>query len=148
MYGIPNTVLAAEMVIFSLGFWYAFSSSEYSSKAKPHKQRMTVFRALFDALNPSDILLGILRAVTVLGGRRQYPAAGPVASYGNIRSKSYRHGAHSSEGDVEGHAFEEYSQSVFQPLPPTYRNREEEELAQRDLVTGASSGRTPSPRRY
>ena len=59
LYGIPAVLTCAEMVIFSLGFWYAFSSSEYSSKAKPHAQPLSLWSATLHALNPWDLISGI-----------------------------------------------------------------------------------------
>ncbi|KAK5169024.1 uncharacterized protein LTR77_006333 [Saxophila tyrrhenica] len=61
LYGIPATATCAEMVLFSLGFWYSFSSSEYSSTAKPHVRPLPMWKAVLDALNPTDFVLGVVR---------------------------------------------------------------------------------------
>ncbi|KAF2717476.1 hypothetical protein K431DRAFT_210915, partial [Polychaeton citri CBS 116435] len=61
LYGIPALVLCCEMVIFSLGFWYAYSSTEYSSNAKPRDQRLPIWKAALDAMNPYDFLHGIVQ---------------------------------------------------------------------------------------
>lgn len=63
LWGISATATCVEMVLFSLGFWYAFSSTEYSSDAKPHVNRLPVWRAVLDALNPTDIILGIVKII-------------------------------------------------------------------------------------
>jgi hypothetical protein len=40
---------------------YSFSSTEYSSDAKGHIKRLPIWKAILDALNPTDIIMGILR---------------------------------------------------------------------------------------
>lgn len=61
LYGIPATASCVEMALFSFGFWYAFSASEYSSKAKPHERPLPLWKAALDALNPMDLILGLGR---------------------------------------------------------------------------------------
>lgn len=58
--------MAVEMALLSFGFLYTFSSSEYSSSAKPKHQPMPLGRAILDALNPSDLFAGIYRAFRML----------------------------------------------------------------------------------
>lgn len=71
LYGIPATATCAEMVLFSLGFWYAFSSTEYSSKAKPREQALPVWKAALHALNPWDIIAGMARIFPLCGEVRR-----------------------------------------------------------------------------
>jgi hypothetical protein len=49
------------MVLFALGFWYAFSATEYGSNAKPRDKPYPLWRAIIDAVNPIDLLLGVAR---------------------------------------------------------------------------------------
>lgn len=67
IWGMPGLCTCAEMVLFSLGFWYAFSSTEYSSTAKPYEQPLPLGKAILDALNPSDLVLGIARIFPIWG---------------------------------------------------------------------------------
>ena len=67
LWGIPGLATCAEMVLFSLGFWYAFSSTEYGSSAKPRDTPLPLGRALLDALNPLDLIIGIARIFTLSG---------------------------------------------------------------------------------
>lgn len=60
-YGIPAVLTCCEMVLFSAGFWYAFSSSEYSSSAKPGQTPYRIWEAALHALNPWDLIAGIAR---------------------------------------------------------------------------------------
>jgi hypothetical protein len=61
IWGIPGVATCAEMVLFSLGFWYAFSSTEYGSSAKPHSTPLPVWRAVLDVVNCWDLIKGIYR---------------------------------------------------------------------------------------
>jgi len=67
LWGIPGLATCAEMVLFSLGFWYAFSSTEYGSSAKPRDTPLPLGRAILDALNPLDLVVGIARIFTLSG---------------------------------------------------------------------------------
>ena len=67
LYGIPNTLRAVEAVILSALNWYAFSASEYGSKMHREKP-YNFFHAMAHSLNPTDLLLGIARAVQLLLG--------------------------------------------------------------------------------
>ena len=51
------------MVLFSIGFWYAYSSTEYSSKAQSGATPRPIMSAVLHALNPSDLISGTVRAV-------------------------------------------------------------------------------------
>lgn len=58
--------MCVESVLFCAAFWYAFSSSEYSHK--PNTRRLPLWKAVLDSLNPSDLILGVARAVSLLLG--------------------------------------------------------------------------------
>lgn len=77
-YGIPNALMCVETVLFSAAFWYAFSSTEYGSNAKPRIERMPLWRAVFDALNPYDLLHGIVKAFVLLTGGNMGGKTGPT----------------------------------------------------------------------
>ena len=53
------------MIVFALGFWYAFSSTEYGTKAKPDQNPLPWWKAVVDALNPWDLIFGIARIFTL-----------------------------------------------------------------------------------
>ncbi|KAK5122278.1 hypothetical protein LTR85_004189 [Meristemomyces frigidus] len=61
LYGLPSLLTCVEMVLFAAAFWYAYSSTEYSSSAKPRDQRLSLPKAVLDALNPYDLFAGIGR---------------------------------------------------------------------------------------
>ncbi|KAK5108514.1 hypothetical protein LTR62_008254 [Meristemomyces frigidus] len=67
LWGIPGLATCAEMVLFSLGFWYAFSSTEYGSNAKPRDTTLPLWKAVLDALNPMDLITGIIRIFPLFG---------------------------------------------------------------------------------
>jgi hypothetical protein len=154
LYGIPNVLLAAEMVLFSLLFWYAYSAGEYSANAsaasKSYSQPLNFFRAIFDALNPSDLILGILRAFTLFGSVRSDgsrtnswegqggfgQAGGSYEPIGGRRGRS-----HQSVND------EGYDMQTFHGPPPMYPEEGYDPTKDR-LVGDPRYGRTPSPRQY
>ena len=51
------------MVPISLSFWYAYSSTEYSLSARPSGHRLSLPKAILDAINPYDLFAGIGRMV-------------------------------------------------------------------------------------
>ena len=55
------------MVLFSLGFWYAFSSTEYGSNAKPRDTPLPLGKAILHAINPWDLIIGIARIFPLWG---------------------------------------------------------------------------------
>jgi hypothetical protein len=79
VYGLPNTLMCIETILFSASFWYAFSSSEYATKTA--LRRLPLWKAVLDALNPYDLLHGVVRAVMIIvgccGRRRRGDAVKP-----------------------------------------------------------------------
>ncbi|OQV11089.1 hypothetical protein CLAIMM_14986 [Cladophialophora immunda] len=61
-YGIPMMLCALESLLFSLLFHWAYRSREYRSDGP----RMPVWRAVFDAMNLTDIVQGVFRAFYLL----------------------------------------------------------------------------------
>ncbi|KAK4545048.1 hypothetical protein LTR36_003599 [Oleoguttula mirabilis] len=67
LWGIPGLCTCVEMVLFACGFWYAFSSTEYSSTAKPSEQPLPWWKAILHVLNPSDLFIGIAKIFPLCG---------------------------------------------------------------------------------
>ena len=61
VFGLPGTILALEMVFFSGIFYYAYSVREYTAKGNPTAVKLGFFHAVLDALNPMDIVRGLMR---------------------------------------------------------------------------------------
>lgn len=59
------------MVLFAFGFWYAFSSTEYSTKNHPRGTPLPLWRAIVDVINPWDLIQGIGRIVPLWGELRR-----------------------------------------------------------------------------
>lgn len=93
------------MVLFSLSFWYAFSATEYSSKAWPRTKPLNIMHAIADALNPSDLFLGIARIFGLAAGdpRRSGKYADTVGR-GSVGTPSYAG----------------YNQPMYAPASDTY----------------------------
>lgn len=70
-YGIPAVLTCVEMVLFAVGFWYSFSASEYSSRAKPGHTPYPIWKAALHALNPTDLILGVVRIFGLCAEVRQ-----------------------------------------------------------------------------
>ncbi|KAI9754079.1 MAG: exosome nuclease subunit [Chaenotheca gracillima] len=63
-FGVPNLIIGLEMVIISLCMHFAYKSSEY--KGDHVGPRMGIFRAAAHAINPSDLIRGIVRMVKLI----------------------------------------------------------------------------------
>jgi hypothetical protein len=149
-YGLPNTILAVEMVLFSAGFWYAYSSTEYSTKARPGYEQINFFKALLDASNPTDIIKGVLRIPALLLGQGGATEAGKYtgpASYGPVGGQGYHQPSYSLDSNDGGRMQYGYGQAPYQPPPPFHARDEEEVDGKRYLMADARGARTPSPRR-
>ncbi|KAK0252085.1 hypothetical protein B0A54_07788 [Friedmanniomyces endolithicus] len=102
LWGIPGLATCAEMVLFSLGFWYAFSSTEYGSNAKPRNTPLPLGKALLDVINPIDLLSGIARIFPLWGeihrsgGWAQWRAAIPISR----QIRKYRNKKRAGEGNA------------------------------------------------
>jgi hypothetical protein len=146
-YGVPNVVLAAEMVIFSTVFWYAYSSTEYSSKARPNYKQLNIVHAFFDAINPADTIMGVLRIPIVLASSGRVAMMGKYGGPTRYGPVNGAHASYSLDGIDAGRESVGYGQSPCQP-PPPFHLREEEEEDERHLFAGARDARTPSPWPY
>lgn len=61
-YGLPNLILVLEMVLFSAGFWFSYPVTDYPAQDGA-LGRLSFFRAIADALNPSDLISGFAKAL-------------------------------------------------------------------------------------
>ncbi|KXT06497.1 hypothetical protein AC578_6076 [Pseudocercospora eumusae] len=67
LYGLESCITCAEMVVLSLGFWYAYSSTEYGSDSnKALTPRIPTYKAAVDAINPWELIVGILRIFSII----------------------------------------------------------------------------------
>lgn len=117
LYGLPNVLTCAEMVIFSASFWYAYSSSEYSSSSRSQGHALGFGSAIADALNPMDLLRGFGQGFRGLSQVRTTRASGngrtvkyqPVHGAGmvdkNRDAERYDSGQHMLERDNGNTAF-------------------------------------------
>ena len=130
-----------EAVIFSLIFQWSFSSSEYKEGQKLDRlgsgpaQRTKTFRAIFDALNLSDIVAGTILAFQLLFMRVQsrYGGRGPPQRQRTLRVEDQVHlepltdrrnvRAHDPDMPVEMESETQYAEGYSPPpLPPTARD--------------------------
>lgn len=65
-YGVPVMLTAVEAMIFSFAFHFAFRSREYHTDNRPERHRLPTWRAIFDALNLTDIVHGVTLAFHLL----------------------------------------------------------------------------------
>ncbi|KAK0996964.1 hypothetical protein LTR54_010041 [Friedmanniomyces endolithicus] len=75
-FGVPAFLTSVEAVVFSLIFHWAYSSKEYQDGHRLNRlggvaQRTSTLKAILDALNPSDIIVGTTTAVGLLFTRVQ-----------------------------------------------------------------------------
>ncbi|KAK5701279.1 hypothetical protein LTR17_022736 [Elasticomyces elasticus] len=75
-FGIPAFLTCVESVIFSLLFHWSYSSKEYHEGGRIDRlggvaQRTKTFSAILDALNPSDIIAGVVTSIGLLFMRVQ-----------------------------------------------------------------------------
>lgn len=81
LYGLENCITCVEMALLAIGFWYAYSATEYSTQSRPNHTRLPVYKAIANALNPLDLLAGIGRVFTIVlhlqrtGGFQDWSAA-------------------------------------------------------------------------
>ncbi|KAK5687732.1 hypothetical protein LTS10_001872 [Elasticomyces elasticus] len=130
LYGIPGLAICGEMVFISLGFWYAFSSTEYSSKAKPNSKPLPLFKAILHALNPWDLLSGVARIFPLFmelhrnGGWKQYRAARFETSTWNKMKKRWQ--KRRGKGNAQ---YEEIGEGLEDLRKPTETHRSHSLLA-------------------
>lgn len=148
LYGIPAVLTCAEMVLFSLGFWYAFSSTEYSSTAKPREAPLPLLKAVLHAINPWDLIVGMARIFPLCGEVRR---TGDWKAYelamreqglqGAIRKgvRKYKGRKNNSQGVYQ--ELDDGMESLTKP-PETYHGRTESGASYQDTGYYAMSGGT------
>lgn len=158
----------AEMAILAVGFWYCYSATEYSSRARPQHTRLSLHRAILDALNPQDLFVGIGRLFSIVlhlqrtGGFQQWSVAKKQAKQDKRAGKAQKRREQGRYQTVDGMqslprpgaAYETSSTQVFdtsysngQPLyqppsgsPPSYTDQ-----SNGYLMADAQRARSPSP---
>jgi hypothetical protein len=77
MIGISGLMVCVECLIFSFVIVFAFPIRPYTARGQDPAQQMHApagfFVALFDVLNPMDILRGVVYMASALGGRSSEP---------------------------------------------------------------------------
>ncbi|KAI9740240.1 MAG: hypothetical protein M1834_004818 [Cirrosporium novae-zelandiae] len=66
--GLPCLLTSIEMALFALAFIYVFNTADYKSKTRSSPP-LPYFQAFADAMNPSDLLIGIYDAFLFLSQR-------------------------------------------------------------------------------
>jgi len=160
-FGMPLLLTAIEATIFSLTFHWAFRSRLYHEDYRPGDQRMPTWRAIFDAMNLSDIVRATIAAFGLLfmpgsGAIRVKGTGAGGAGIGFGRPKRQRtvqldemgrepltqHGYSNSTDDVD---------TSYQPMdypPPASRPMEQYSSAmppgyQQESAQGLMVGREP-----
>jgi len=62
--GLPALLTSIECLIFTIGFYFTFHSSEYQEATGAPTRKYSGFRALIHAMSPMDIIHGIIIAFT------------------------------------------------------------------------------------
>lgn len=153
VYGVPNTLMCVETVLFSAAFWYAFSSTEYSSNAR-RSERMPIWRAVFDAMNPYDLLHGIVKVFVLLAGGKVGGKSSPsfqtrtakgryqtLDGMESLSRPAVSHERHASDQSYYGGA-SVMNPAMYQPpegSPPEY------DPSKSYLMADARPARSPSP---
>lgn len=135
LWGIPGLATCIEMTFCALLFWYAYSSTEYNSKARPNDTPMPVYKAFFHALSPFDIFIGIYRIPSIC---KQLHQNGDWSRWKEVRKQKGAQGFirkkfGGSKGDGQGQGRYERmdddreSQSIDLPPYDPYKARSTEQ---------------------
>ena len=146
-YGIPNALTCFEAFLFSVLFLWAFRTNEYHPN-RQHTQghRMPFWRAIFNALNLSDLVIGIVTMFRLVaegqfmplqpGSQRAYrsdPAEYPLNNiqpqYGRPRKLSDR--TSDSEGQLAYEELDGYNAETGYPPAPKHAHVRSQEHGQR-----------------
>jgi hypothetical protein len=138
--GIPGLATCAEMVLFSLGFWYAFSSTEYGSSAKPRDTPLPLWRAVLDAANPWDLVLGVYKifslsgAVSRSGDWKKYRAATrQTGVIGAVRNGVRKYKNRKGDGNGRYQEVNESMEELKKPME-SHHNRTESSATQQSAT--------------
>ncbi|KYG49816.1 hypothetical protein M433DRAFT_130898 [Acidomyces richmondensis BFW] len=136
LWGLPATVTCVEMVLFAIGFWYAFSSTEYGSSVKPRDRPLPLWKAVPHALNPWDLLVGIARVPQLFmelhraGEWKKWRIAQRNAGItGLVRKGVQKYKNKKSDGDGRYQAMDEGMEPMARPKP-TQHGRSESAITQ------------------
>lgn len=123
-YGVPAMLTALEAMIFCFGFHFAYRSREYHEEERAGLKRMSVWKAVLDALNLSDIVFGVVTAIKILVLKSSDRGRGFNFNWqgGNF-------------GGPKRQRTKELNDMAFEPL--AHQQQQEDD--------GRSWGRTPSP---
>ncbi|KAK0877209.1 hypothetical protein LTR87_008933 [Friedmanniomyces endolithicus] len=144
-FGVPAFLTCVEAVVFSLIFHWAYSSKEYQDGHRLNRlggvaQRTSTLKAILDALNPSDIIVGTTTAIGLLFtrvqsryGARSAPQREKLMGDGNVGMEplSYRIGNSNNSHRMRGYSGgsdpneqqsppleEQYEGGLYEPAMP------------------------------
>lgn len=96
--------------------WYAFAATDYSA-ARHRQAKLNVLNAATDAMNPSDLIMGIVRAAKLALGRDAPPSRNAYSPESmNVKYESI--GLNSRENAEMGNP---YVGGGMEPVPPPPR---------------------------
>ncbi|KAH8817849.1 organic solute transporter Ostalpha-domain-containing protein [Flagelloscypha sp. PMI_526] len=123
--GLNSLLYCIEMALFSILFWWAYPSREYRT---PGAEWYGAFVALFDSINPTDVILGMISSIGFLfgsasknKGRGYGHLAGDSVDY-NHKQKVYPQQTHELEGGSVPPSYNPSTQNLMQMENP-YQNR-------------------------
>ncbi|KAK1085598.1 hypothetical protein LTR48_004398 [Friedmanniomyces endolithicus] len=144
-FGVPAFLTSVEAVVFSLIFHWAYRSKEYQDGHRLNRlggvaQRTSTLKAILDALNPSDIIVGTTTAVGLLFtrvqsryGARSAPQREKLLGDSNVGMEplSYRSGNNNNSHRMRGYSGgsdpneqqsppleEQYEGGLYEPAMP------------------------------
>lgn len=101
--GLPALLTSIECFVFSIGFYFTFHSQEYQEWTAAPTRKYGGLRALLHALNPSDLIHGVIIAFTTWNVKtpefvvpdsdstihhaRPEPIDGPVSTIHHVKPK-------------------------------------------------------------
>jgi len=167
-FGMPLLLTAIEATIVSFTFHWAFRSRLYHEAELPGQRRMPIWRAIFDAMNLSDIVRATIRAFGLMfssdsgaiqlgSSKKNTPSRQHTHQLDNmgrepLTQQSYGHGYSNSDIDTRYMA-PEYPPSASPPKqqypsgpPPAFQEEQTQSLVGRGRYGYSSVGeRDPSP---
>ena len=170
-FGVPAFLTCVEAVAFSLIFHWSYSSKEYQDGHRINRlggvaQRTSTFKAILDALNPSDIIVGTTTAVGLLFtrvqsryGARSAPQREKLMGDDNVGMEplSYRSGNNNSHR-MRGYSGgsdpseqsppleEQYEGGLYEPaMPRSARDPSAKERARSQLRPAMGAGQEYQP---
>jgi hypothetical protein len=170
-FGLPLLLTAIEATIVSFSFHFAFRSRLYHEEFTPGQRRMSTWRAIFDAMNLSDVVRATIRAFGLLftsgsgavqfgGSKKNAPTRQRTMQLDNMgrepltqQHSSYGHGYNSSM-DVDTHyQAPGYPPSAGAPsqrfypggAPPEFHEEDQSMLGRGRYGYSSVGGRDQSP---